>query len=143
MTGSNSHMAHVRLSFSISHPNLAAIIYSIPSLKMTAQKLRLSLRFILKNNVNNDLRDIWELSSKSNIHLDSLLEREPTKSAALLALNAEQLTRDVDHISTLKIQGRLLTAVREAFDEATVRKWAEMVSNLLPDTLLVRKKGLP
>lgn len=109
--------------------------YGIPSLKMTAQKLRLSLRFILKNNVNNDLRDIWELSSKNNIHLDSLLEREPTKSAALLALNAEQLTRDVDHISTLKIQGRLLTAVREAFDEATVRKWAEMVSNLLPGTL--------
>ena len=116
--------------------------YGIPSLKMTVQTLRLSLRFILKHNVNKDLRDIWKLSSKNNIQLDYLLKREPTKSVvALLALNAEQLTRDTDHILTLKIQDKLLTAVREAFDEATIRKWEAMVSNLLPGTLFssVRK----
>ena len=57
--------------------------YGIPSLKMTAQKLRLSLRNVLKHNDSTDLRNIWKLSSRNNIPLDSqLLEREPTKSLA-------------------------------------------------------------
>ena len=93
--------------------------YGIPSLKMTAQKLRLSLRYVLKHNDNNDLRNIWKLSSRHNTPLDSLLEREPTKSLAIHALQSEQLARAVEHVSSLKVQGKLFSAVNEAFDGAT------------------------
>ena len=33
--------------------------YGIPSMKTTAQKLRLGLRYTLKHNENDDLRNIW------------------------------------------------------------------------------------
>lgn len=109
--------------------------YGISSLRMTAQRLRLSLRYILKLNDNNDLRNIWKLSAYNNIPLDSLIEREPTKSLAILALQSEQLTMTVDFISSLTIQGKLFSVVNEAFDGATIRKWSSVVSNLLPDML--------
>ena len=109
--------------------------YGIPSMKTTAQKLRLGLRFILKHNDNNDLRNIWKQTSHNNIPLDSLLEQQPTKSSAMNALKSEQLLKAVEPISSLKVQGKLFSAVKEAFDESTIRNWSTMISNLLPDML--------
>ena len=40
--------------------------YGIPSMKTTAQRLRLSLRFRLKHNIDDDLRDIWLATSCCN-----------------------------------------------------------------------------
>ena len=48
--------------------------YEIPSMKTTTQRLRLSLRFRLKHNIDDALRDIWHATSNNNnISLDALI----------------------------------------------------------------------
>ena len=109
-------------------------------MKTTAKKLRLSLRYTLKHNENDDLRNIWQLTSVSNIAIDSLLGQH-SKSSAVKKLQSDQLSKVVEHISSLKVQGKSFSAVREVFDEASIKSWSSMVNDLLPGMLFtfVRK----
>ena len=109
-------------------------------MKTTAQKLRLGLRYTLKHNENDDLRNIWQLTSVSNIAIDSLLGQH-SKSSAVKKLQSDQLSKVVEHISSLKVQGKSFSAVREAFDEASIKSWSSMVNDLLSGMLFtfVRK----
>ena len=114
--------------------------YGIPSMKTTAQKLRLSLRYTLKHNTNGDIRNTWHATSNKNIPLDSLINEQQTKSSAMEALEFRQLNTATQHVTSLKVQGRLFTSIKEAFDESTINAWSTMV-NSLPDVLFsfVRK----
>src|SRR6218665_2447550 len=107
--------------------------YGIPSLKSTAQKLRLNLRFALKHNAEN-LRNIWELSSLKNTSIDSLLHRVPSKTSAAQSLVKEEREKAVEHIASLKIQGKTFNAVNDAFEEKLISKWSQMTQNILPST---------
>ena len=109
-------------------------------MKTTAQKLRLSLRYTLKHNTNGDIRNIWHATSNKNIPLDSLINEQQTKSSAMDALEFRQLNTATQHVTSLKVQGRLFTSIKEAFDESTINAWSNMV-NSLPDVLFsfVRK----
>lgn len=115
--------------------------YGIPSLKSTAQKLRLNLRFALKHNADKDLRNIWELSSLKNTSIDSLLHRVPSKTSAAQTLMKEEREKAVEHIASLKIQGKTFNAVNDAFEGKLISKWSQMTQNILPSTLFtfVRK----
>src|SRR6218665_1128372 len=115
--------------------------YGIPSLKSTAQKLRLNLRFALKHNTNKDLRNIWELSSLKNTPIDSLLHRVPSKTLAAQTLMKEEREKAVEHIAFLKIQGKTFNAVNDAFEGKLISKWSQMTQNILPSTFFtfVRK----
>ena len=56
-------------------------------------------------------------------------------------LQSDQLSKVVEHISSLKVQGKSFSAVREAFDEASIKSWSSMVNDLLSGMLFtfVRK----
>ena len=52
--------------------------HGIPSLKSTAEKLRLGLRLSLKNNPNIELNKVWMSTHNHNKNLDTNLERKNT-----------------------------------------------------------------
>ena len=122
--------------------------YDIPSMKMTAQKLRLGIRFMLKHNRDDELRNIGQATSTKNIPLDSLISEQQTKSAAMTSLESQHLEAATNHVSSLKqhvsslkIQGKSFNSIRETFVEATINSWSTMINNLLPSMLFsfVRK----
>ena len=115
--------------------------YGIPSMKTTAQRLRLSLRFRLKHNIDDDLRDIWHATSNNNnIPLDALIIKHQTKSSAMEALEFDRQNAATQHVTSLKVQGRVFATIKEAFEESIIYAWSTM-SCSLPDVLFsfVRK----
>ena len=66
--------------------------HGIPSLKSTAEKLRLVLRLSLKNNPNIELNNIWMSTHIHNKKLDTILERKNTKPEvySLLLTNQQE-----------------------------------------------------
>ena len=81
--------------------------HGIPSLKSTAEKLRLGLRLSLKNNPNIELNNIWMSTHIHNKNLDTILERKNTKPEVYSLLLTNQQEKIGNHLSTLKIQGSL------------------------------------
>ena len=94
--------------------------HDILSMKMAAQKLRLGIRFMLKPNRDDELKNIGEATSTKNIPLDSLINEQQTKSAAMTSLESHHLEVATRHVSLLKIQGKSFIWIREAFDEKTI-----------------------
>ena len=117
--------------------------YGIPSMKMTAQKLRLGIRFMLKHNREDELRKIGQSTSTKNIPLDSIINSQQSKSSAMTSLETQHLDAAVQHVSSLKIQGKSFNSIRETFDEKTIYAWSTMVDNLLPrHALLIHQEGI-
>ena len=111
--------------------------YGIPSMKMTAQKLRLGIHFMLKHNRDDELRNIGQATSMKNIPLDSLINEQQTKSAAMTLLESQHLGVATQHVLSLKIQGKSFNSIREAFDEKTINSWSTMINDLLSERLFL------
>ena len=104
---------------------------------MTAQKLRLGIRFMLKHNRNDELRNIEQATSTKNIPLDSLINEQQTKSAAMTSLESQHREVATQRRSSLKIQGKSFNSIKEAFDEKTINSWSTMINDLLPERLFL------
>ena len=117
--------------------------YGIPSMKTTAQRLRLSLRFRLKHNIDDDLRDIWHATSNNNnIPLDALIIKHQTKSSAMEALEFDHQNAATQHVTSLKVQGSVSNhqgSIRGIDHLCLVHH--ELQSSWRP--LLIRQKSIP
>ena len=111
--------------------------YDIPSMKMTAQKLRLGIRFLLKHNKDDELRNIGQATSTKNIPLDSLINAQHTKSAAMTSLESQHLEAATQHVTSLTIKGKSFNSIMEAFDEKTINSWSTLINDLLPERLFL------
>ena len=83
--------------------------FDIPSQKSTTQKLRLNQRYMMKFNKNEDMRSIWSATSTNNVNLDYVIGQHPCKKSALKTLMENQRQQDFKHISSLNIQGKIIT----------------------------------
>ena len=107
--------------------------YGIPSLKSTAEKLRLGLRLSLKYSTNEDLRNIWFATQKHNISLDSFTNKTDSKTSAYASLKSVQQQKILGHLTTLKIQGSLQKIITDSFSKSTINDWSAFVEQL-PET---------
>ena len=114
--------------------------YGIPSLKSTAEKLRLGLRLSLKNNPNIELNNIWMSTHIHNKNLDTFLERKNTKPEVYSLLLTNQQEKIGNHLSTLKIQGSLQKTISTNFTKSYIQTWSNFLDKL-PETFFkfVRK----
>ena len=114
--------------------------HGIPSLKSTAEKLRLGLRLSLKNNPNIELNNIWMSTHIHNKNLDTILERKNTKPEVYSLLFTSQQEKIGNHLSTLKIQGSLQKTISINFTKSYIQTWSNFLDKL-PETFFkfVRK----
>ena len=105
-----------------------------------AMKLRLSLRYNLQNNVNDDLRKIWQATFSEEPQIDGLVSGHENKQAALKELRTKTNTKNLDHVFGLKSQGRIFVTIIATFSKTTIKEWSAHVDSL-PDHLFrfVRK----
>ena len=52
------------------------------------------------------------------------------KQTALLALEIDQNQRNVNHLSVLKIQGKIITAISESFNKSVIMRWSKEMETL-------------
>jgi L-rhamnose mutarotase len=105
-----------------------------------AMKLRLSLRYNLQNNVNDDLRQIWQATFSEEPQIDGLISGHENKQSALKELRTKTNTKNLDHVFGLKSQGRIFMTIIATFSKTTIKEWSAHVDSL-PDHLFrfVRK----
>src|SRR6218665_3843592 len=78
----------------------------------------------------------------SEKHPDRLLAAPSTiQDLSGSDLNERRKRKAVEHIASLKIQGKTFNAVNDAFQGKLISKWSQMTQNILPSTLFtfVRK----
>ena len=115
--------------------------HGIPSLKSTAEKLRLGrLQLSLKNNPNMELNNIWMSTHIHNKNLYTILERKNTKPEVYSLLLMNQQKKIGNHLSTLKIQGSLQKTISINFTKSYIQTWSNFLDKL-PETFfkLIRK----
>ena len=95
----------------------------IPSLKDTAEKLRLSQRYKLHRSQDEECRSLWKLSSESNVNLDSIIVDSTTKTMASRSLKTGQNDRKLEHVNSLSIQGKLIAAINTELNRSDINKW--------------------
>jgi len=116
--------------------------FDIPSQKSTAQKLRLTQRFALKFNKSEDMQSIWSATSSKNINLDYLISEHACKKSALKSLS-EAITQDnFDHISSLKIQGKIIKHLAESTTKSSLASWSSELEKLPAPLFIFTKKAL-
>ena len=91
------------------------------------EKLRLSQRFKLYQSTDEECRFLWEISSNANVKLDSLIIGSETQSSAVASLTFAHLKRNLEHVNSLQIQGKLISAINAEFNKTEINQW---ISNL-------------
>ena len=111
---------------------------SLPS--TMAMKLRLSLRFNLRSNVNEDLKTIWHITFSDEPQIDSLISGHHNKKSALKELRTEVNSRNLRHLFGLQLQGRCFSTIINNFSKSAINDWSSHL-DFLPDHLFrfVRK----
>ena len=116
--------------------------FDIPSQKSTAQKLRLTQRYSLKFNKSEDIQSIWNATSSKNTNLDYLISEHACKKSALNSLT-ESITQDnFDHISSLKIQGKIIKHLAESTKKSSLASWSSELDKLPASLFIFTKKAL-
>ena len=110
--------------------------FEIPLLKSRTKKLRLSLRFCLRNNPNSDLRNIWRETSKFEPQLDSLISIFEDRKNADKDLDLSISQTAYDHIFSLKSQGIIPRTIKESFSKSDISNWSSQI-NSLPTHLFI------
>ena len=91
---------------------------SLPSTMV--MKLRLSLRFNLRNNVNEDLKTIWQKTFSDEPQIDTLISGHHNKKSALNELRTEVNSRNLRHVFGLQLQGRCFRTIINNFSKSAI-----------------------
>jgi hypothetical protein len=124
-------------SLSSSHGGL-----NIPALRDMTEKLRLSQRFKLHQSTDEECRSLWEMSSDANVNLDSIIIGSETKSSAVASLTAAHLERNFEHVNSLQIQGKLISAINAEFNKSEINQWTSNLEKLAAPIFKFARKAL-
>ena len=114
----------------------------IPSLKDTAEKLRLSQRYKLHRSHDEECQSLWKLSSESNVNLDSIIVDSTTQTMASRNLKTGQNDRKLEHVNSLSIQGKLIAAINTEFNRTDINKWTWNLEKLAAPLFKFVRKAL-
>ena len=78
----------------------------IPSLKETAEKLRLGQRFKLHSSSDKELQVLFETTSDQNVRTDSIILTNSSRNEAIREVKATHIQASFDHIVSLKVTGQ-------------------------------------
>ena len=84
----------------------------------------------MKSSINENIRDLWSDSTKSNIRPDSLLSNFTLKQALKVQKETQTQTA-VDHFLGLESQGQIAKTVSELIPAKQIANWSKTL-NLLP-----------
>ena len=100
-------------------------------MKTLALQLRLSLS---KNSKDDDLVTIWNPTTQKNAKIDSLIDQQQTKQAAMNLLASEHSLKIDTHISSLKLQGKSFIEIQKALPQKSISNWNSFLESV-PDHL--------
>ena len=104
----------------------------IPSLKETAEKLRLGQRFKLHSSSDKELRVLFETTSDQNVRTDSIILTNSSRNEAIREVKATHIQASVDHIVSLKVQGRSISSIIENLSKTAISRWTRELTSWLP-----------
>ena len=125
------------VSLSLSHGGL-----NIPALRDVAEKLRLSKRFKLHQSANEECRSLWVMSSDANVNLDSKIIDSDTKISAVASLTSAHHKRNFEHVNSLQIQGKLISAINAEFNKTEINQWTSNFEKLAALIFKFERKAL-
>ncbi|MFI5407014.1 MAG: hypothetical protein ACHQ1D_10950 [Nitrososphaerales archaeon] len=101
----------------------------IPSFQNRVELLRLGKRRALRDSKNENIRELWSDSVKSNINSDSLLNTLPLNQAVKTQKNV-QVEAAINHFSGLESQGRIAKTVSECIPGPQINMWSQVLNQL-------------
>ena len=97
---------------------------------------------MMKFNKNEDMRSIWSATSTNNVNLDYAIAQHPCKKSALKTLVENQRQQDFKHISSLNIQGKIITHLLDTTSKASHACWSTEIEKLPAPLFIITKKAL-
>ena len=86
--------------------------------------MSLSKRHALRSSKNNDVRELWALSSGQHVIVDELLVTHDSLAKATKALIFNQQQSGADHLFGLQLQGIIPKIVSETIENKNIELWA-------------------
>jgi hypothetical protein len=96
--------------------------------------LRLSKRNTLKMSKNEDISRLWSTTSTKNVAIDSFLIANNSLHSASKAIKLEAKNAALAHVSSLVLQGAVVTSVIDNIKSSQIPSWSKEV-NKLPSLL--------
>ena len=102
----------------------------IPSLKETAEKLRLGQRFKLQSSMDDEMRVLFEMTSDQNRKIDDVIHSNSSRSKALQQMKEDHTRACFEHIGSLNIQGRIISSISEHLKRSEISRWTKELDKL-------------
>ena len=113
----------------------------IPSLKNIAEKLTLTKRSSLKTNRDAEMQAIWRETSVKNVEIDSRLLTNDLITAKR-GLNSEFVSKCLDHVDTLTVQGPLISSINSVLKKSEISRWSQITNKLPEASFKFVRKGV-
>src|SRR6266516_4825148 len=84
---------------------------------------------LLHSSKNLSIRDLWEVTGKSNVRVDSLLNNNDLRKASAI-LRDVQAKESIDHLLGLKSQGIMTKTVIESVLPKNIQLWKQVMDSL-------------
>ena len=117
-------------------------VLGIASFKLLAQKKSLSKRHALRTSTNNDVREIWALSSAQHVMVDELLVTHDSIAKATKALLLNKQQSGADHLFGLQLQGIIPKIVSETTENKNIELWATTLDSFPSNLFNFARKAL-
>ena len=114
----------------------------IPSLKDTAEKLRLGQRFKLHSSSDKELQVLFETTSDQNVRTDSIILTNSSRNEAIREVKATHIQASFDHIVSLKVQGRSISSIIENLSKTAISRWTRELDKLAAPLFNFVRKAL-
>ena len=103
----------------------------IPSLKETAEKLRVGQRFKLQSSEDDDMHVLFEMTSDRNRRIDDVIHANSSRTQALYQIKEEHTKASFEHIVSLNIQGRIsISSISENLTKSAISRWTRELDKL-------------
>ena len=102
----------------------------IPSLKETAEKLRVGQRFKLRSSKDDEMHVLFEMTSDRNRRIDDVIHANTSRRQALDQIKEEHTKASFKHIVSLNIQGRIISSISENLTKSAISRWTRELDKL-------------
>jgi hypothetical protein len=102
----------------------------IPSLKETAEKLRVGQRFKLQSSKDDEMHVLFEMTSDRNRRIDDVIHANSSRTQALQQIKEDHTQANFKHIVSLNIQGRIISSISENLTKSAISRWTRELDKL-------------
>ena len=114
----------------------------IMSLKSIAERLRVKQRKALQNNPQHDMRTLWRVTAPANRRADCIILSAPNVTTALKSLRKTQEDVAYNHVSSLTVQGALVTSINTYLSKSEISRWCNVLTTTSDTLFRFARKAL-